>query len=117
MNNQRGRKRKKERKVTECVQSAAQEKYTRSQTGLRILTSLFFGIVVWSILEALVFLMVIFQIIHALIAQRPNSRVIGFADRTVAYFSRVMRYLTFNEEAVPFPFSGFPAEIEEPEVK
>ena len=117
MNNQRGRTRRKERKVTEDVQSVAEVKCTRSRTGLRILTSLFFGIVVWSILEALVFLMLIFQIIHALIAQRPNSRLIGFANRTIAYFYRVMRYLTFNEEAVPFPFSGFPAEIEEPEMK
>ncbi len=117
MNSPQGRKRKKERKVTEDVQSAAEVKYTRSQTGLRILASLFFGIVIWSILEALVFLMVIFQIIHALIAQRPNSRLIGFANHTIAYFYRVMRYLTFNEEAVPFPFSGFPAEIEEPEMK
>jgi len=117
MNNQRGRTRRKERKVTEDVQSVAEVKCTRSRTGLRILTSLFFGIVVWSILEALVFLMLIFQIIHALIAQRPNSRLIGFANRTIAYFYRVMRYLTFNEEAVPFPFSGFPAEIEEPGMK
>lgn len=90
-------------------------KYTRRQTGIRILASLFFGIVVWGILETLVFLIVIFQIIYALIAEKPSSWIIGFANHTIAYFYRVMRYLTFNEDRVPFPFSQFPEEIEKPE--
>ena len=84
---------------------------------MRILASLFFGIVVWSILETIVFVLVIFQIIFALIAQKPNFWLIGFANRTIAYFYRVLRYLTFNVDQLPFPFSRFPDEIEKPEVK
>lgn len=57
-------------------------------------------------------LMVIFQIIHTLIAEKPDFWVRGFANRTIAYFYRIMRYLTFNEEIVLFPFSRFPGEIE-----
>ncbi|NIS68554.1 MAG: DUF4389 domain-containing protein [Proteobacteria bacterium] len=87
-------------------------KHTRRQTGIRVLATLFFVIVVWSILETIVFLMVIFQIIHALIVEKPNLWLRGFANRTIAYFYRMMRYLTYNEERVPFPFSRFPAEIE-----
>ena len=84
---------------------------------MRILASLFFGIVVWSILETIVFVLVIFQIIFALIAQKPNFWLIGFANRTIAYFYRVLRYLTFNVDQLPFPFSRFPEETEKPEVK
>ncbi|NIQ37506.1 MAG: DUF4389 domain-containing protein [Proteobacteria bacterium] len=87
-------------------------KHTRRQTGIRVLTTLFFVIVVWSILETIVLLIVIFQIIHALILEKPNLWLRGFANRTIAYFYRMMRYLTYNEERAPFPFSRFPGEIE-----
>lgn len=86
--------------------------YTRGQTGIRILATLFFTIVVWSILETIIFLMVVFQIIYALIAEKPNFWVKGFANRAIAYLYRILRYLTFNEDRVPFPFSRFPGEIE-----
>ncbi len=88
--------------------------YSRRQTGFRVLSSLFFVIVVWSILEIILLLAVIFQIIYALIEEKPNAWVSGFANRTIAYFYRVLRYLTFNEERLPFPFSRFPGEIEKP---
>lgn len=117
MNNQESRNVGKKRKVAKEEKPTLEFKYPRRQTGMRILASLFFGIVVWSILETIVFVMVIFQIIYALIAEKPNFWLIDFANRTIAYFYRVMRYLTFNEDSVPFPFSRFPAEIEKPEMK
>lgn len=115
MNEERKKGKRGEKKLLEEKGIPPGSKYTRRQTGIRILASLFFGIVVWGILETLVFLIVIFQIIYTLIAERPNSWLIGFANYTIAYFYRVIRYLTFNEDRVPFPFSRFPEEIEKPE--
>lgn len=43
--------------------------------------------------------------------------VIALILAILAYFYKVMRYLTFNEDRVPFPFSRFPEEIEKPELK
>ena len=40
--------------------------YTRKQTGIRILATLFFGILIWQILEVIIMLAVIFQIISFL---------------------------------------------------
>ena len=117
MNRQKAKKGEKEKRVTKDEEPTPGFKYPRRQTGMRILATLFFGIVVWSILGTIVFVMVIFQIIHALIAEKPNFWLIGFANRAIAYLYRVMRYLTFNEDGVPFPFSRFPAEIEKPEMK
>ena len=100
------------RKQSEGKEAPREVKYPRKQTGIRILATLFFGIVVWGILEIILFLVVIVQILYALIAQRPNSWMIGFANHAIAYFYRVMRYLTFNEDRMPFPFSRFPEELE-----
>ena len=91
--------------------------YTRNQVGIRILATLFFGILIWGILEIIIGLEVIFQIIYALIAKKPNIWMIGFANRTITYFYKVMRYLVFAQDQMPFPFSGFPEEIENPEFK
>ena len=100
------------RRQSEGKQAPREVKYPRKQTGIRILATLFFGIVVWAILEIIMFLVVILQILYALIAERPNSWMIGFANQAIAYFYRVMRYLTFNEDRMPFPFSRFPEELE-----
>jgi hypothetical protein len=117
MNNQEAKEIRKGERMNEDQQPTPQFTYKRRQTGIRILATLFFGIVVWSILETIVFVMVIFQMIYTLIAERPNFWLIGFANRTIAYFYRVMRYLTFNEDSAPFPFTQFPAEIEKPDMK
>jgi hypothetical protein len=103
-----------EKKSAKRKEAAPEPHYTRRQTGIRVLAALFFVIVVWSIVEVIMLLAVIFQIIYALIEEKPNAWVSGFANRTIAYFYRVLRYLTFNEERVPFPFSRFPGEIEKP---
>ena len=92
-------------------------KYTPRQIGLRILATLFFGIVVWAILETIICLIVIFQIVYTLITESPNTTLISFSNRVVSYVYKVFRYLTFNEDRMPFPFSRFPDEMEEPEVK
>lgn len=119
---QKKQEKKEEGEVVEKKKKPSKKKepafeYTRGQTGIRILATLFFIIVVWSILETLIFLVVIFQIIYTFIAVKPNLWIGGFANRTIAYFYRVLRYLTFNEDQLPFPFSRFPDEIEKPEVK
>lgn len=107
----------KEKKPPEEKESPPRSIYTRKQTGIRILGTLFFGILIWGILEIIIGLAVIFQIIYALIAKKPNIWMIGFANRAITYFYKVMRYLVFAQDQLPFPFSGFPEEIEDPEFK
>jgi len=106
-----------EKKLPEEKESPSRLIYTRKQTGIRILATLFFGILIWQILEIIIMLAVIFQIIYALIVKKPNIWTVGFMNRTITYFYRVMRYLVFAQDQIPFPFSGFPEAIEKPEFK
>jgi hypothetical protein len=115
--NEETKKEKKEGTAVEEKDSPSRFTYTRKQMGIRILATLFFGILIWKILEIIIGLEVIFQIIYALIAKKPNVWMIGFANRTITYFYIVMRYLVFAQDQMPFPFSGFPGEIENPDFK
>lgn len=49
----------------------------------------------------------------ALVTTRPPSeRVRRFANRVLSYLYHIVRYLTYNEPELPFPFSDFPPELE-----
>ncbi len=87
-------------------------KLERKKTGIRILFSLLFWVimeVVKTVLGAVVF----FELAFALITKRaPSDQVRWFANRTLSYHYRILRFLTYNEPAWPFPFSDFPPEVE-----
>ncbi len=86
----------------------------RTDTGLRILYSLFFWLIA-GVLRAVLGLLIVFDLLYTLVTgQLPPERVRQLGNRIIAYFYRVGRYLTYNESALPFPFSEFPAEIEAP---
>ena len=88
------------------------EEISRRETGIRILLSLLFALV-WSVVEMVLLALVVFELAFALITERaPGDRIRGFANRVVSYAYRIFRYLTYNDEVVPFPFSDWPSEIE-----
>ncbi len=86
----------------------------RADTGLRILYSLLFWLIA-GVLEAVLGLLIVFDLLYTLVTgQLPPERVREFGNRIIAYFYRIGRYLTYNESALPFPFSEFPAKIDAP---
>ena len=86
----------------------------RRDTGLRILYSLLFWLIA-GVLRAVLGLLIVFDLLYTLVTgQLPPERVRQLGNRIIAYFYRVGRYLTYNESALPFPFSEFPAELEAP---
>jgi hypothetical protein len=42
----------------------------------------------------------------------PSERVRRFANRVLSYLYHIVRYLTYNEPELPFPFSDFPPQLE-----
>ena len=86
----------------------------RKETGIRILLTVLFTIVI-HVLQAVVAVLVLFSLAFALITKwPPGERVREFANRTISYLYRILRYLTYNEHTRPFPFSDFPPELEPP---
>ena len=87
----------------------------RKETAIRILLTLLFVVIVERIIDAVLAVVILFELVYALITRRPpGESVRRFANRTLSYLYRIMRFLTYNEPEPPFPFADFPSEVEPP---
>jgi hypothetical protein len=88
------------------------DEVARPDVVIRIVYSVLFALVV-SVLESVLFIIVAFQLIFSLITQKlPSPRLQNFANKLVAYFTQILRYLTHNDSVIPFPFSDLPEPVE-----
>ena len=91
-------------------QDSADEGLPRSDTALRAvycLMFLFIAQVVGGMLTALA----AFSVIYTWVArQEPHQRVRQLGASLSAYLHQVIRYVTYNAEQVPFPFSDLPSQ-------
>jgi hypothetical protein len=86
----------------------------RKDTGIRILLSLLF-VVILQVVQSVLGVVIVFALAFALITKRlPGERVTRFANRTLSYVYHILRYLTYNAHEPPFPFADFPPELEPP---
>lgn len=96
----------------------ARPEYTpsRKQIAIRLLYALFF-ILALEVVKVAVNLTVLFQYLYLFITRTPSEPVRNFGNQAAAYGYRIMRYLTLNDNARPFPFQEFPPILELPEDK
>ena len=86
----------------------------RANALLRALFTLVFFVIV-RVVELVLAALIVFELLVTLITgQLPAEGVRRFANRVTTYLYRIIRYLTFNESAPPFPFEELPVEIEAP---
>jgi hypothetical protein len=90
------------------------DEVNRTETGIRILLSLLFMVAV-RVVGLVLFVVIVFELLYTLITQRrPGGEVRRFARRTLDYAVAAVRYLTYNDDEPPFPFTEFPRETETP---
>ena len=84
----------------------------RADTGIRIALTLLF-VLIAAMIESVLSVIVVFELLFTLVTkQAPSPRVRELANRIVAYYYRIGRYLTYNESRLPFPFTDFPRALE-----
>lgn len=86
---------------------------TRTQIAIRLFYTVLF-LIVLGLLHCLIQLATVFQYILLLVTRSHSEPVRRFANQVAAYAYRVMRYLTLNDNARPYPFSVFPGDLEAP---
>jgi hypothetical protein len=92
---------------------ASESEIDRKDTGIRILLTILFVLIV-GLVESVLGLIILFALLWALITKQPPAvGVRALANRIIAYYYRIGRYLTYNESLAPFPFSDFPEALEE----
>ncbi len=75
-------------------------------TWRRILYMLLFAIA-YSVAEMVVFAIVVVQAAFVLFSGRANEQLLDFGAQLSRYIYEVLRYLTFNTDRQPFPFSAW----------
>lgn len=74
---------------------------------IRLLYMVFF-VAFYIVAEIVLGAMVVFQFFHRLLLGSANENVLQFTDGLAQYFLQIIRYLAFNSEDKPFPFSDWP---------
>jgi hypothetical protein len=87
---------------------------SRKRIAVRLLYTIFF-LVTFEILKVIVQLAVLFQYVYLFITRAYNEPVRRFSNKVSTFAYRLLRYVTLNENACPYPFSDFPKEMEAPE--
>jgi len=64
--------------------------------------------VVFYISQLVIAAVVIGQCAFTLISGAPNAQLLSFGDGLSRYVQEILRFVTFNSDRRPFPFSEFP---------
>jgi len=64
--------------------------------------------VVFYLSQLVIAVVVAAQCAFTLIAGAPNPQLTAFGDSLSRYVQEILRYVTFNTDQRPFPFSDFP---------
>ena len=75
-----------------------------NSTWMRVLYMVIF-VIIFNIVELLIAALVIFQLLVLLFTGDKNQRLLGFGAMLSQYAFKILRFLTFNSEEKPFPFS------------
>lgn len=81
---------------------------TSSELWLRLVYMVFFGVCL-QLTRIMMWAIVVLQFIFTLISGRDNTNLRGFGLSLSNYIFQVFKYLTYNTEEKPFPFSDWPS--------
>lgn len=87
---------------------------SRKNIAIRLLFTLIF-VVTSLAFTAVLWVIVLFQYLYLFIARSHSDSLKNFCNKLSVYVYRVFRYMSLNENARPFPFAGFPEEMEPPD--
>ncbi len=82
--------------------------YKDRNTWVRGLFMLLF-VAIYNIAAILIGAVAMLQFAWKLATGEPNPRLLSFGEDLSRYFYQILRFLTFNTEAKPFPFEEWPS--------
>jgi len=76
---------------------------------LRLLFMLLFSII-YSVAEVVLVMVVVFQFLFVLLTGSRNDKVLSLGSQLSTYVYQIVRYLTYNSDIRPYPFSDWPSD-------
>ena len=77
---------------------------------------LLFGFL-YSVAEVVMIAVIVFQFLAVLLTCNKNDRLLDLGGEISAYIYQALRYLTYNSEQRPYPFSDLPSDQSKTEVE
>jgi len=74
---------------------------------LRLLFMLLFS-VIYSVAEVVLVMVVVFQFFCVLLTGSRNDKVLSLGSQLSSFIYQIVRYLTYNSDIRPYPFSDWP---------
>ena len=81
--------------------------YDNKTSWQRVLFTAVFWIVFY-VSQLVIAAVVIAQCLFLLIGGKPNEQLLKFGENMSRYMHDILKFVTFNSEQRPFPFSDFP---------
>jgi hypothetical protein len=69
--------------------------------------------VIYKVLDVVLLLLIVAQYLFHLFTDKDNETLRQLGDGISCYYYQIFRYLTYNSEEKPFPFSDWPTTSEE----
>ena len=66
--------------------------------------------IAYSIAELIVVLVILVQFLSILVTGSASERLLRFGNSLSAYVRQILRFVMYNTEAMPYPFSDWPQE-------
>jgi hypothetical protein len=88
------------------MDTSTKERFTSKDLWLRLLLMLGFGIISY-VVACLVWLIAVIQIMLAFIMGKPNQNLLNLGEGLSKYMYSLFRFLTYNTEEKPFPFTSW----------
>ncbi|MCZ6710253.1 MAG: DUF4389 domain-containing protein, partial [Gammaproteobacteria bacterium] len=91
------------------MEQEIKQRLTRRDIWMRALFMVFF-LIAYSVAEAVVVLLVLFQFVTILVTGDSNRNALRLGNNLSTYVYQILQFQTFNTESRPFPFSDWPDE-------
>lgn len=85
------------------------ENLKRKASWIRGLYILLFALF-YAVAEFVLWAIVLFQFGSQLFTSQPNARLLGFSRGLNAYIYRILQFVTYRSEQMPYPFDEWPGE-------
>ena len=89
------------------MDTATKDRLGNRNLWLRLLHMVLFAIA-YTIAEAIIVCIAIFQFLSALFTGSVNAMLLRFGTNLSHYMYEILQFVTFNDEQLPFPFSEWP---------
>ncbi len=83
----------------------------RRNIAIRFVFTLLF-MAVWGIASLFIFFLTLFQFAWLFISTRQSTAIVSLSHNITVYTYKVLRFISLNSAAMPWPFSRFPEEME-----